>query len=39
MSTIRTKDGTELYYPGAPHGITAAHQDQVNAGLLAFLQS
>jgi non-heme chloroperoxidase len=26
-------------YPGAPHGITATHQDQVNAELLAFLQS
>jgi non-heme chloroperoxidase len=28
----------EIYYPGAPHGITATHQDQVNAELLAFLQ-
>ncbi len=27
----------EIYYPGAPHGITATHQDQVNAELLAFL--
>jgi non-heme chloroperoxidase len=27
------------YYPGAPHGITATHQDQVNAELLAFLRS
>jgi len=27
----------EIYYPGAPHGITATHQDQVNADLLAFL--
>lgn len=29
----------DIYYPGAPHGITATHQDQVNAELLAFLQS
>jgi non-heme chloroperoxidase len=33
------KDAQEIYYPGAPHGITATHQDQVNADLLAFLQS
>ena len=39
MSTIRIADGTELYYPGAPHGIASTHQDQVNADLLAFLQS
>jgi non-heme chloroperoxidase len=29
----------EIYYPGAPHGVTATHQDQVNAELLAFLRS
>ncbi len=28
----------EIYYPGAPHGITATHPDQVNAALLAFLK-
>jgi non-heme chloroperoxidase len=28
----------EIYYPGAPHGLTATHQDQVNADLLAFLK-
>ena len=33
------KDARDIYYPGAPHGITATHQDQVNAELLAFLQS
>lgn len=33
------KDAKDIYYPGAPHGITATHQDQVNADLLAFLQS
>ena len=31
MATIR--------YPGAPHGLTATHQDRVNADLLAFLRS
>ena len=29
----------EIYYPGAPHGLTATLQDQVNADLLAFLKS
>jgi len=29
----------EIYYPGAPHGLTATHQDQVNADLLTFLRS
>ena len=33
------KDVKNIYYPGAPHGITATHQDQVNAELLTFLQS
>jgi non-heme chloroperoxidase len=28
----------DVYYPGAPHGITATHQDQINAELLAFLK-
>jgi non-heme chloroperoxidase len=28
----------DIYYPGAPHGITATHQDQVNADLLAFIK-
>jgi non-heme chloroperoxidase len=32
------KGAKEIYYPGAPHGITATHQDQVNAELLAFLR-
>src|ERR671914_873716 len=31
------KDAQEIYYPGAPHGITATLQDQVNADLLAFI--
>jgi non-heme chloroperoxidase len=33
------KGAKEIYYPGAPHGITATHQDQVNGELLAFLKS
>jgi len=28
----------EIYYPGAPHGLTATHQDQINRDLLAFLK-
>jgi non-heme chloroperoxidase len=31
------KNAKDIYYPGAPHGLTATHQDQVNADLLAFL--
>src|SRR5215471_2202818 len=27
----------EIYYPGAPHGLTSTLQDQVNKDLLAFL--
>jgi non-heme chloroperoxidase len=27
-----------IFYAGAPHGLTATHQDRVNADLLAFLQ-
>ena len=33
------KDAREIYYPGAPHGLTATLQDQVNADLLAFIRS
>ena len=29
----------EIYYPGAPHGMTATHQDKVNADLLNFIRS
>ena len=32
------KGAREIYYPGAPHGLTATMQDQVNADLLAFLR-
>jgi non-heme chloroperoxidase len=33
------KGAKEIYYPGAPHGLTATHQDQVNTDLLAFMKS
>ena len=33
------KGAKEIYYPGAPHGITATHQDQINADLLAFIKA
>ncbi|MBV9299745.1 MAG: alpha/beta hydrolase, partial [Verrucomicrobia bacterium] len=33
------KGAKEKYYPGAPHGLTATHHDQVNADLLAFIKS
>jgi len=33
------KDAKKIYYPGAPHGLTATHQDQINADLLSFLRT
>jgi non-heme chloroperoxidase len=33
------KGAKEIYYPGAPHGITSTHQDRVNFDLLEFLRS
>ncbi|WP_277669414.1 alpha/beta fold hydrolase, partial [Saccharomonospora viridis] len=32
------KDVKEIYYPGAPHGLANALQDQVNDDLLAFFR-
>jgi len=32
------KGARDIYYPGAPHGITATHQDQINTDLLTFLK-
>ena len=32
------KGAKEIYYPGAPHGLTATHQERVNADLLAFVR-
>ena len=31
------KDATLKIYPGAPHGLTGAHEEEFNADLLAFL--
>ncbi|HMF91940.1 MAG TPA: alpha/beta hydrolase [Candidatus Angelobacter sp.] len=33
------KGAKEIYYPGAPHGLTATHQDRVNADLLEFVKN
>ena len=33
------KDATEIYYAGAPHGITTTHQDEVNKELLSFVRA
>jgi non-heme chloroperoxidase len=38
-TTRLIRGAKEIYYPGAPHGLTATLQDQVNADLLAFLRS
>jgi non-heme chloroperoxidase len=32
------KGAKTIFHPGAPHGLTVTHQDQVNADLLAFLR-
>lgn len=37
-STKLIRRAKEIYYPAAPHGITATHSDQVNAELLEFLK-
>ncbi|MCA1546923.1 alpha/beta hydrolase [Bradyrhizobium sp. BRP19] len=33
------KGAKDVYYPGAPHGLTATHQDHINAELLKFIRS
>ncbi|WP_266182109.1 alpha/beta fold hydrolase [Dyella humicola] len=33
------KGAKAIFYPGAPHGMTTTHQNQVNADLLAFLKT
>jgi len=38
VELLRIKGAKDVYYPGAPHGITATHQDQINAELLAFIK-
>jgi len=38
-SAAIVKDAKEIIVPGAPHGITATHQDEINSELLRFLES
>ncbi|WP_371548276.1 alpha/beta hydrolase [Streptomyces sp. NBC_00554] len=38
-SAARVKNATLKVYPGAPHGITDTHKDQLGADLLEFLNS
>lgn len=38
-SAMLIKGAQKIYYPGAPHGLTATHQDRVNADLLAFVKA
>jgi non-heme chloroperoxidase len=38
-SELLIKGARAIYYPGAPHGLTATHQDQLNPDLLAFLRT
>ncbi|SED72125.1 alpha/beta fold hydrolase [Streptomyces sp. PAN_FS17] len=38
-SADRVKNAALKVYPGAPHGITDTHKDQLNADLLEFLNS
>ena len=38
-ASARPVQGSTLrVYPGAPHGITDTHEDELNADLLAFLR-
>ena len=39
LSSKIVKDATLKIYPGAPHGLTSTHKDQVNEDLLSFLRS
>jgi non-heme chloroperoxidase len=43
ISTMKSagivKDAKDIIYSGAPHGITATHQDEINSELLRFLES
>jgi non-heme chloroperoxidase len=38
MSAKLIKGAKLIVYPGAPHGLTETHKDQVNADLLAFIK-
>jgi non-heme chloroperoxidase len=39
LSSKLVKDATLKVYPGAPHGLTATHKDEVNADLLDFVSA
>jgi non-heme chloroperoxidase len=39
LSSKIVKNATLKVYPGAPHGLTATHKDQVNEELLAFFKA
>jgi non-heme chloroperoxidase len=39
LSSRLVRGATLKVYPGAPHGLTSTHKDQVNADLLAFLEA
>jgi non-heme chloroperoxidase len=39
LSSKIVKDATLKIYPGAPHGLTSTHKEQLNADLLSFLRS
>jgi non-heme chloroperoxidase len=38
-SCVQIGQTDQIYYPGRPHGLTATHQDEVNADLLKFVKS
>lgn len=38
LSSKLVRDATLKVYPGAPHGLTATHKDQLHADLLEFLE-
>ena len=38
-SSKLVKNATYKVYPGAPHGLSGAHEQEFNADLLAFLAS
>ncbi|AHE56739.1 alpha/beta hydrolase [Sphingomonas sanxanigenens] len=38
LSSKIVKDAAFKVYEGAPHGLTATHQDRFNADLLAFIR-
>jgi non-heme chloroperoxidase len=39
LSSKIVKNATLKIYPGAPHGLTATHKEQLNEDLLSFLRS